>query len=274
MGRLPGTAYGVTTLVVPPGALDGPEHRVEGAAYRHLFRARRLAVGERLRVVDGAGGARWAEVAAVDRRRGRLRILDPAPSNEPSYRLELLVATPKKDRASWLVEKATEVGAAAVRWLRSERSPRTLAAGTRERLLRVAAAAVEQCGRSRVPEVTGVHGWNELPGLLEGLEDRWFLHTEAGEGAPGEHAQRSIAETVDQATGRAPSPTATAGGWSRRGASGAILIGPEGGWTFEEARELQRLDCRPVWLGERILRVETAAVVAAAAVLLIHPSRP
>lgn len=235
----------MTTLILPGGALEQPEHRVEGEAYRHLFRARRLAVGERLRVVDGGGSARWAEVMAVDRRSGRLRILEPAPSGEASYRLELLVATPKKDRASWLVEKATEVGATAVRWLGSARSPRTLTTGARERLLRVAAAAVEQCGRSRLPEVTGVHRWDELPDLLEGLEDRWFLHTEAGaSGGSGDQA------------------------WQRRGASGAILIGPEGGWTPKEARELERLDCRPVWLGERVLRVETAAVVAAAAVLL------
>lgn len=240
----------MTTLLAPPGTLDGSEHEVEGDAYRHLFRARRLAVGERLRVVDGAGAARWAEVAAVDRRRGRLRLLGPAPAGEPSYRLELLVATPKKDRASWLVEKATELGATAVRWLGSARSPRTLATGTRERLVRVAAAAVEQCGRSRVPAVTGVHGWDELPDLLEGLEDRWFLHTEP-----------------DAAGGEGAEP------WRRRGASGAVLIGPEGGWAPEEVRELQELGCRPVWLGARTLRVETAAVAAAAAVLLTDPAR-
>ena len=237
----------MTHLLLSPELLAGAEAssevEVEGDAYRHLFRARRLAVGDRLRVVDGAGGARWAEVASVDRRSGRLRLLEPAPSGEAAYRLELLVAAPKKERASWLVEKATELGVSAVRFLGSERSPRSLGAGTRERLLRVAAAAVEQCGRSRLPEVTGVHPWRELPALLDGLQGRWFLDTGAG-----------------------------TGGWEgERGEAGAVLVGPEGGWSEAEAEELRSLGCRPVGLGERVLRVETAAVVAAAALLAPSP---
>lgn len=231
----------MTTLLLSPELLAGDEAAVEGDAYRHLFRARRLAVGDRLRVVDGAGAARWAEVREVDRRRGRLRLLEPAPSGEPGYRLELLVAAPKKERASWLVEKATELGVVAVRFLGSERGPRDLGGGTRERLLRVAGSAVEQCGRSRVPEVTGVHPWAELPGLLEGLAGHWFLDTGAAEG-----------------------------GWGgERGESGAVLVGPEGGWSEAEGAELRALGCRPVGLGERVLRVETAAVVAAAALLVL-----
>jgi 16S rRNA (uracil1498-N3)-methyltransferase len=238
-----------TTLILDPEAFAGAEAAVEGEAYRHLFRARRLAVGDGLRVVDGAGAARWAEVAAVDRRAARLRLGEPAPSGEAAYRLELLVATPKKERASWMVEKATELGVAAVRFLGSERSPRSLGGGSLERLRRVAAAAVEQCGRSRVPAVTGVHAWREVSGLLEGLPERWFLHLESKNAA-------------EETTHLRPEDPAGAG---------AVLIGPEGGWSDAEAGELRDLGCRPVHLGERVLRVETAAVAAAAMVLLRHP---
>lgn len=233
----------MTNVLLTPEELAGDSARLEGDAYRHLFRARRLAVGDRLRAVDGAGRARWAEVESVDRRAGVLRLGQEAPANEPDYRLELLVAAPKKERASWLVEKATEIGVSAVRFVASERSPRDWGAGTRARLLRMAAAAVEQCGRSRLPEVTGVHEWAEVPGLLGDLPDRWVLHTAdaSGEG-PG-----------------FPPPESSAG---------AVLIGPEGGWTDAEADELLALRCRPVHLGDRVLRVETAAAVAAAAVLL------
>lgn len=251
MGRLPGLQGRQggaltlrTTLILDPERFAGDQAAVEGDAYRHLFRARRLAVGDRLRVVDGAGSARSAVVAAVDRRSARLRLLEPAPAGEPPYRLELLVATPRKERASWLVEKVTELGAAAVRLVASERSPRSLGRSSRERLLRVAAAAVEQCGRSRVPEVTGVHAWGEVPGLLAGLPERWFLHT-------------------------APEAGGDTGGDLRpAAAAGAVLVGPEGGWTATEVEALRGLGCRPVHLGERVLRVETAAVAAAAMVLL------
>lgn len=234
----------MTTLLLPSALFAGERAPVEGEAYRHLFRARRLAEGDRLRVVDGRGAARWAEVEAVDRRRAVLRLLGPAPANEPVYRLELLVATPKRERAAVLVEKATELGVAAVRFLACERSPRELGPGTLERLRRVAAAALEQCAGSRLPEVTGVHRWRELPGLLAGLPERWFLHL----GVAG------------------------AAGWGERiGGAGAVLVGPEGGWTGPEAGALEELGCRPVDLGERVLRVETAATVAAAALLLGAP---
>ena len=229
------------SLIVAPELFDGDEAPVEGEAYRHLFRARRLAVGDRLRVVDGRGRARWAEVEAVDRRSGRLRLLDPAPSNEPAYRLELLVGTPKRERAAVLVEKATELGVVAVRFLSCERSPRELGGGTLERLGRVAAAALEQCGGSRLPEISGVHGFDGLARLLRELPDRWFLDTSAHLGT----------------------------GWGEgRAAAGAVLVGPEGGWSEAEAEALAELGARPVWLGERTLRVETAAVLAAGAVLL------
>ena len=66
------------TLLLDPERLALAQVRVEGPAYRHLFRARRLAVGERLRAVDGRGAARWAEVAAVARAEATLRLGEAA----------------------------------------------------------------------------------------------------------------------------------------------------------------------------------------------------
>ena len=71
------------TLLASQG-IAGGELRIAGEAYKHLFRARRLAVGDRLRVVDGRGGARWAEVARIDRSTAVLALGDPAPASSPS----------------------------------------------------------------------------------------------------------------------------------------------------------------------------------------------
>jgi len=229
------------TLLADPEAFDRAELRVEGEAYQHLFRARRLGVGERLRVVDGRGRARAGEVARVDRTSAAVTLGVPAPGNEAAYELELLVPTLRPERVSWLVEKATEVGVSGIRFLNTARAPRDLGAGTLDRLRRVAASAVEQCHRSLLPEISGPHAWSEIAALTRAAEaDRWFLDTEPG-----------------------------GGGWGRpAGERGALLIGPEGGFSPEERAGLLAAAWRPVGLGDRVLRAETAALVGAAALLL------
>ncbi|HEY4564542.1 MAG TPA: RsmE family RNA methyltransferase [Thermoanaerobaculia bacterium] len=230
------------TLLIDSAGFDHPETRVEGEAYQHLFRARRVAAGEEMRVVDGRGRARWGTVERVDRTSATVTLGEPAPDHEPALRLELIVPTCRPERASWLVEKGTEVGVFAFRFANMARAPRELGTITFDRLRRVAAAAVEQCHRSRLPEITGPHAWSEVVGLA-GPESRWFLDTEA------------------------PDP----GGWGTAGGpSGALLIGPEGGLDPAERRQLLTAGWRPVGLGERTLRLETAAMVGAAFLLLPH----
>lgn len=235
----------VPTLIAPEGpeGIAGGELRVEGEAHKHLFRARRLAVGDRLRVVDGRGGARWAEVARIDRSAAVLTLGEPAPAHEPALRLDLLVPTFRPERASWMVEKVTELGVRAIRFLHTERAPRHFGDGTLDRLRRVAAAALEQCHGARLPEISGPHDWRDLPQLAGGAEARWVLD-----------------------------PEAAVGGWGSPVTSGALLIGPEGGWSPRERDELRAARWHPVGLGPRVLRVETAAVVGGAAVLLRVPN--
>jgi 16S rRNA (uracil1498-N3)-methyltransferase len=227
------------TVLVTPEQLAGDDVVVEGDAYRHLFRARRLAVGDALRLVDGQGGAREGVVAAVDRRRAVLRCGEPAPANDPARRVTLLVAPPKPERAAWLVEKATELGVAAVRFVASERAVRGVEGRALERLGRVAAAALEQSGGARLPELSGPHSLTELPALLAGARG-WFL-------------QPGAAATLASA-GAAPV---------------AVLVGPEGGWTDGELAALAAAGACGATLGSRVLRVETAAIVAAG--LLLAP---
>ncbi len=223
------------THLVDPAAFAGDDVRVDGDAYRHLFRSRRLAVGDTVRVVDGAGNARWSTVTSVARKEAVLTLGAVAPDNEARYQLQLVVAAPRKERASWLVEKATELGVASIRFVASERTPRQYGEGNLARLRRVAGAALAQCHRAAVPTITGVHGWDEVEGLLQAFRDRWYLDPESD--TPGELAATALA--------------------------GTVLIGPEGGWSPDEQKTLARW-ATPVGLGPRILRVETAAIVAAA----------
>lgn len=227
------------TLLIDPTHFEGVDLAVEGDAYHHLFRVRRTAVGERVRVVDGKGRAREAKVVRVDRKTASLSLLDEAPANEPAFALHLLIPTLRPERAAWLVEKATEIGVFAFHFFQSERAPRAARDEAVERLARVAASAVEQCHRSRLPEITGPHS---LETLLEriGAGSRWVLDPQAG-------------------SARLAAPAA---------GTGALLVGPEGGFSEAERARIAAADFSSVGLGPRILRIETAAVVGAAAVLL------
>jgi 16S rRNA (uracil1498-N3)-methyltransferase len=234
----------VITLLVDPAVFNLPDVKVEGDSYRHLFRARRVAAGEDLRVVDGRGQARWGKVARVDRSSATVTLGEPAPGAEPAFRLDLLVPTCRLERASWMVEKSTELGVYGVHFLNMVRAPRELGEGSLDRLRRVAAAALEQCHGSRLPEITGPHPWREVARLTAPAgPHRWFLDTEA----------------------------ATAYWGEVEGDAGALLVGPEGGWDPGERRDLLAAGWRPVHLGKRVLRLETAALAGATLLLLPAP---
>jgi 16S rRNA (uracil1498-N3)-methyltransferase len=247
------------TLLVDPATFDHSSTRVEGEPYQHLFRARRVAVGEEMRIVDGRGRARWGKVERVDRTTATVALGEPAPDHEPAFRLELLVPTCRPERASWLVEKATELGVFAIRFTNMARAPRELGTMTFDRLRRVAVAAVEQCHRSRLPEITGPHAWSQAVGLA-GPEVRWFLDTEAKD-----DTDLSVGAAL---RGRPGEQGAHIGAPLHDAKSGALLVGPEGGLDPAERRELQLAGWRAAGLGDRTLRLETAAIVGAAFLVL------
>ncbi|HVR30854.1 MAG TPA: RsmE family RNA methyltransferase [Thermoanaerobaculia bacterium] len=232
------------TVLVTPVELDVADLVVEGDAYRHLFRAARAARGDAVRAVDGRGRARWGEVVRVESRRAVVRLGAAGPSLEPRIGVELLVGAPRPSRASWLVEKGTELGVRAFRFLACERAQRELDAAALERLRRVARAAVEQCGRSWLPEVTAARGIEEAIGELGGLDG-------------------AAAFVLDPAADA--EPQWLAGGSAERA---VLLIGPEGGFTPAEIDAASRLGAAPMRLVPSLLRVETAALAAAAWVLL------
>lgn len=231
----------VTTLVVRPDELRDAKVRVEGHAYRHLFRARRLTKGDVVRLVDGEGEARFGSAVEISATHAVFVLGGEAPSNEPSRYVELLAPVPKASRLSWMVEKATEIGVSAIRLIHTERAPRQVGSRTLDRLRRVAVAAVEQSGRSRVPAISGMHAIAAVPDLIRQTRERWFLH-------PGSTAVVSVSSRADT----------------------SLLVGPEGGWTESEVAELEGWGCQSWSLGPTVLRIETAAIVGTAG-LLVNP---
>lgn len=236
-------AHVTINLLVDPRALDGDEMIVEGDAYHHLFRAARAATGDAVRLVDGRGRAREGKVVRVERRSAVIGLGAEASSQEPRLAVELLVAAPRPSRASWLVEKGTELGVRAFRFLDCERSARSLDGSDLDRLGRVARAAVEQCGRAWLPEVTGARS---LADLLAARDGGPVVVLDPG----------------------APAPLGVIDADGLAGRSASIVVGPEGGLTDREVDLCLRAGARTARLTPAVLRVETAALAAAACLIL------
>ncbi|MEO8196382.1 MAG: RsmE family RNA methyltransferase [Thermoanaerobaculia bacterium] len=230
----------MTTTLHLPVFFSQKTALVEDEAHHHLFKVKRLQTGERLRVVDGEGHARWAEIVGIDKRAARLALGEAAPANEPERAVEIFVAAAKPERIAWLVEKATEIGVVAIHFIACEREARSVELSQLTRLERIAISAVEQSGRSVVPRIT-------------------VAGAAAQEMARALHADLTIA--VLDAAGAPARPAV--GGMGRCG----LFVGPEGGWSPAEHDQFRNLSV-PAWsLGPTVLRVETAAVVAAGCVL-------
>lgn len=207
----------------------------------------RLQPGQALTLFDGRGGEWSAQVAAMERRSVQVQVIGySARECELPIAVTLALAMPTNDRMDALVEKATELGAAAIVPLITERSVLRLAG---DRALRrqahwqaIAAAACEQCGRNRVP---AVHAVQALPAWLASL--------------PRDRSGSTRLLLGWQ--GALPWPRAAAG------AAGplSLLSGPEGGLSDAE-QDLARLCGFAVAsLGPRVLRADTAPLAALAA---------
>jgi 16S rRNA (uracil1498-N3)-methyltransferase len=220
-------------------ALDLPE-----AAARHV-QVRRLQPGDALRLFDGRGREHEARVASMGRREVRVTVGPAvAPVPELPVAMTLAVGVPANERMDTLVEKATELGVAAIQPLECERSVLRLsgerAARRREHWQAVAAAASEQCGRAVVPTVA-------LPQRV----DDWLTVLPA-------EGLRLVLSLADDA---AP--------WARSAIGPGPVValsGPEGGLTPQEERAARAAGFLPVSLGPRVLRADTAPLALLAAV--------
>ena len=224
-------------------------------AARHV-QVRRLQPGDDLRLFDGAGGEWHAQVTRMGKRDVDVRVgAHEAVSRELPFDLEIAVGMPTNERMDALIEKATELGVAAIQPLQTERSVLRLDGERAARRVAhwqaVAVGASEQSGRTRVPVVAPVRsvaGW---------------LASQAGDA--------SAAGRFVMSTGTAPPlPQALA---SAQHGRWIALSGPEGGLTGDEEAAAVAAGFIRISLGGLILRADTAplAWLAQMAVLLPGP---
>lgn len=218
---------------------------IGGEEAHHALRVKRLAVGDRLELLDGRGSRAhalitdtrrlgksggWEIAAAIER-------LDHEPC--PSPTLHVMTGVPKGERFEMLVDQLSQVGAASWAQLTSERSTVDPSEGRVDRLVRIAAEASKQCGRAWSMTIERQRAFDDV------LRDR--------AAAPAAHL---VVAHVSGGEYRASG-----------GAKITLLIGPQGDWSDGELRAARDAGAQIARFGDHIMRVETAAAAAASCIL-------
>jgi 16S rRNA (uracil1498-N3)-methyltransferase len=239
-----GFIHGLSALVA------GAELALPAGAARHV-QVLRMQPGDRLTLFDGTGGEWQAAVTRMGRGEVRVRLEEhTAIEREAARAVHLAVGLIAVDRMDWLVEKATELGAASLRPLLTEHTSLRLAGERAEKKRAhwraVAVASCEQNGRNRLLEVRQQLSFHEhVRQPISAGEVRWLLSLD-----------RAATPLSQALAALAPSQTV------------ALLSGPEGGLSAAEETAAQAAGYRPVGLGRRVLRAETAPLAALAVLTL------
>ncbi|MDR1789498.1 MAG: 16S rRNA (uracil(1498)-N(3))-methyltransferase [Opitutaceae bacterium] len=240
---------------VGDAAADAPELALSREESHHLVAVNRARAGAPVTAFDGRGREWLCELARADKNAARLRVLSSRAAAGVRLRITLAQAVPLGGAMDGIVRRATELGAARVIPLETERTQARFATGGGgERKVgkwRVAALeAAKQCGNAWLPEV------GEARTLGDFLrEERGGLKLVASLHAGSLPLKKALSDFRARQGGRAPEDAT----W---------LVGPEGDFSPAEMRAAADAGFVPVTLGPLVLRCETAATCAIA--LLLH----
>lgn len=234
-----------TAFYAPPARFVGGQVTLPDDEARHAVRVLRMQPGDALVVVDGVGGWHEAVLTHTTKRDAVAEVVTTQHDvGEPPYVLTVGLALLKnRNRFETFLEKAVELGARRVVPLQTARTERR--AWKPERWHNILVAAMKQTGRSRLLDLTPPQPLEEV--LAETEHDLALFCHEAADPAA------SLAQRL---------------GVQKSAATLAVLVGPEGGFTDEEVASAEARGWQPTSLGTRRLRAETAAIAAAAGVML------
>jgi 16S rRNA (uracil1498-N3)-methyltransferase len=234
----------IPRIYVPQTLRPGREVELPIQAGEHLARVLRLDRGHPLRLFNGTGDEYAAELASLAKRSVTARVLESAAAEdrESPLRITLAQGIARGEKMDWILQKATELGVAAIVPVVTDRTEVKLDAERAERRVAhweaVVASACEQCGRSRLPEISEPM---KLGDWAASLDDAAGLRLALDPN--GDRAPRDLPASL-RAT---------------------LAVGPEGGLSDHDLATLKAAGFHGLRLGPRILRTETAGLAALAA---------
>jgi len=214
---------------------------IDGDEAKHILAVNRLGIGDDVVLFDGSGHEFVGKICETGKRSLKVEIIEKQSiSRETKCELTLAVALPKGDRQKQLVEKLVEAGVHKLLPLNCSRSVAKATEKSLEKLNRRVIEASKQCGRNVLMQIASPADFKDLVEADMGTCKKFVAH-------PTDHQPNELAE-VGQT----------------EAAKYLVAIGPEGGFSQEEIDVAISNDWQTVRLGPTIMRVETAAVVAAA----------
>jgi 16S rRNA (uracil1498-N3)-methyltransferase len=228
---------------IPPHAWKPDQLALDAAETHHALDVLRMKAGDRATVFNGQGAEATVEIATVEKGKVALRKLTMGKSAPVVCALTLAQAIPKGKNMDLIVEKATELGAAAIVPLLSERTivkaEEGEAVAKRDKWQRVAIEAAKQCGQNWVPVVATP----QTPKEFFQAGEKFDLMLIASLQPDSRGLKQVLADLGAKKLGRV-----------------LILVGPEGDFTPAEINLAKNSGCQPITLGPIILRTETAAI--------------
>lgn len=228
---------------IPPHSWNPDKLALDAGETHHALDVLRMKAGERATVFDGAGSEATVELTRAEKGSVMLRKLQLSKTPPLPCELTLGQAIPKGKNMDLIIEKATELGAATIAPLLSERTvvraDADEALSKREKWQRVAIEAAKQCGQNWLPRVTKPASPKEFFGQGERYDLALVASLQPG--------AASIKKVLADFGVRPPKKV-------------LVLVGPEGDFTPAEMNLARNFGCQPITLGPIILRTETAAI--------------
>ncbi len=244
---------GERSFFVEPGAIQGDRADVRGPVAHQIGRVLRLRPGDEIELLDNSGALYAARITEITRASVAAEIVERRlPKTEPPVGVELYQALLKGQKMEWVLQKGTEIGISRFVPVLSERCISRPSAGDMadrlERWRTIVREAAEQSGRAILPNVAPLVNLGEACVSARQAD----LTVMAWE----EERTTSLKDLLAQTEQKRGRPARV-----------ALLIGPEGGFSGTEAERAKTAGAQIAGLGPRILRAETAAIVAATVVL-------
>ncbi len=237
---------------VEPSQIQKDEIEIRGGDVNHIRNVLRMRTGDELLVSDGYGNEYQCRIRVCAEDMICTDILKRRRiESELSCRITLFQCLPKGDKMELIIQKAVELGAAGIVPVASKRCVVRLdakkEANKRKRWQAVAEGAAKQSGRALIPPVFPVKNFREALDLAGEL-DVCLIPYECAEEFLKDDPGSAMEQTKEILRGIRP------------GQSVGIFIGPEGGFEREEAEQAAEKGVKPISLGKRILRTETAGL--------------